>query len=205
MVKRLFDITAAALALLLLLPCFLVVAAIIKIDSEGPTLFKQERMGRDFRPFLIYKFRTMVKDAPRLGRPITVGEDRRITRIGRYLRRFKLDELPQLINVIKGDMSLVGPRPELRRYVEAFREDYRQILTIRPGLTDFASLKFIDEARELAAAADPETAYHQRILPVKIALAKQYVNEQSLRLDFLLLARTFTKLLGGKHDRACLI
>lgn len=197
MAKRLFDIVAASLALAMMLPCFLIIAALIKLDSAGPVFFKQERIGRSFQPFFIYKFRSMVKDAPRLGKPITVGQDPRITRVGQFLRRFKLDELPQLINVLKGDMALVGPRPELRRYVEAFRDDYQQILTMRPGLTDFASLEFIDEANVLARAIEPERAYHDRILPAKIALAKQYVKEQSLCLDFVLLARTFSKLLGG--------
>lgn len=197
MAKRGVDLLAAALAAIVLSPLLLVAAVAVKLDSEGPVFFRQERIGRGFQPFFIYKFRTMVKDAPRLGMPITVGPDPRITRIGHFLRRFKLDELPQLINVLKGDMSLVGPRPELRRYVEAFRDDYQPILTMRPGLTDFASLKFINEADLLAHAADPERTYRDLVLPQKIALAKRYVREQSLRLDFVLLARTLTKLLGG--------
>jgi lipopolysaccharide/colanic/teichoic acid biosynthesis glycosyltransferase len=195
MLKRLCDVVAASVALLGLLPLFLIIAALIKIDSAGPVFFKQERIGRAFRPFLILKFRSMVKGAPALGTAITVGQDPRVTRVGWFLRRFKLDELPQLINVVKGDMALVGPRPELRSYVEAFREDYQQILGVRPGLTDFASLKFIDEASVLAQTGDPERAYRDRILPEKIALAKQYVREQSLFLDFLLLTRTLGKLL----------
>jgi lipopolysaccharide/colanic/teichoic acid biosynthesis glycosyltransferase len=190
MAKRLCDIVVALLVLLALLPVFLTVALAIELDSEGPVFFKQQRIGRGFRPFFIYKFRTMVRNAPKLGGPITVGDDPRVTRAGRFLRRFKIDELPQLINVLKGDMSLVGPRPELREYVDAFRGDYEQILAIRPGLTDLASLKFIDEAGLLAQATDPERAYRECVLPEKLALAKQYVRDQSLQLDFLLLART---------------
>jgi lipopolysaccharide/colanic/teichoic acid biosynthesis glycosyltransferase len=195
MLKRLCDVVAASLTLLVLLPFFLIIAALIKIDSAGPVFFKQERIGRAFRPFFIFKFRSMVKDAPVLGTAITVGQDPRITRVGWFLRRFKLDELPQLINVVRGDMALVGPRPELRSYVETFRNDYQQILTVRPGLTDFASLKFIDEAGVLAREVEPERAYRDRVLPEKIALAKRYVREQSFFLDFVLLARTLRKLL----------
>jgi lipopolysaccharide/colanic/teichoic acid biosynthesis glycosyltransferase len=175
-----------------------VVAALIKLDSRGPVIFKQERIGRRFKPFFIYKFRTMVKEAPMLGRAITVGEDLRITRVGRFLRRTKLDELPQLLNVLKGDMSLVGPRPELRRYVDAFEREYEQILKVRPGMTDLASLKFIDEASLLAQASDPERAYLERVLPEKIALAKQYANNPSMRLDMLLMGRTLTRLLRDR-------
>lgn len=193
--KRALDITASLAGLLLLSPLLAAVAVLVKLDSAGPVFFRQERIGRGFRPFLIYKLRTMAKGAPTLGRAITVGEDPRVTRVGRLLRRTKLDELAQLINVLKGDMSLVGPRPELRRYVEAFRDDYKEILTIRPGLTDLASLKFIDESSMLAGASDPERTYHDDVLPEKISLAKQYVREQSLYLDFVLLARTFSKLL----------
>jgi lipopolysaccharide/colanic/teichoic acid biosynthesis glycosyltransferase len=188
--KRAFDIACASIALVLLSPLLLVIAAAVRLDSEGPALFRQQRIGRGFRPFFIYKFRTMVRNAPKLGGLITVGDDPRITRAGRFLRRFKIDELPQLINVLKGDMSLVGPRPELREYVDAFRGDYEQILAIRPGLTDLASLKFIDEAGLLAQATDTERAYRECVLPEKLALAKQYVRDQSLRLDLLLLART---------------
>jgi lipopolysaccharide/colanic/teichoic acid biosynthesis glycosyltransferase len=194
MIKRIIDIVASFLGLLLLSPFLFAIAALIKLDSAGPVFFRQERIGRGFRPFLIYKFRTMVKEAAKLGAPITIGEDPRITRVGRFLRRTKIDELPQLFNVVKGDMSLVGPRPELRRYVDAFRQEYDQILTMRPGLTDLASLKFIDEASVLAQARDPERAYRDCVLPEKLALAKQYIREHSLRLDAVLLARTLWRL-----------
>jgi lipopolysaccharide/colanic/teichoic acid biosynthesis glycosyltransferase len=193
--KRAFDIALSLTAIVVFLPFFGIIALLIKIDSAGPVFFKQERIGRGFRPFFIYKFRTMVKDAPRLGRDITVGDDPRITRVGRFLRRTKLDEVPQLINVLKGDMSLVGPRPELPRYVEAFRGQYEQILAVRPGLTDLASLRFIDEAAVLAQASDPEDAYREIVLPKKLALARRYVRERSWRLDVMLLVRTLDRLL----------
>jgi lipopolysaccharide/colanic/teichoic acid biosynthesis glycosyltransferase len=188
--KRAVDLLVASIGLALLSPLMLLLAALIRLDADGPVFFKQERIGRGFRPFLIYKFRTMVKDASRLGPGITVGDDPRITRIGRFLRRTKIDELPQLINVLKGEMSLVGPRPELPKYVDAFRREYEQILRVRPGMTDLASLKFIDEAALLAQASDPESVYRERVLPEKLALASRYVHERSMWLDALLLLRT---------------
>jgi lipopolysaccharide/colanic/teichoic acid biosynthesis glycosyltransferase len=189
--KRAFDLLVALAGLLVLCPLFLILAIAIPWDSRGPVFFRQQRMGRGFRPFGIVKFRTMVVDAPKLGRQITAGEDPRITRVGRFLRKWKLDELPQLINVVKGEMSLVGPRPEVPRYVEMFREDYACVLTVRPGITDPASLKYRDEAEVLAASDDPEETYVKRILPDKIALAKQYVARASLLYDIGLIWRTF--------------
>lgn len=194
--KRALDFGAAALGLLLLAPPLLIVAALVKCTSPGPVLFRQERMGRHFRPFWIYKFRTMVADAPARGRAITVGDDPRITRIGRLLRKTKIDELPQLINVLRGDMSLVGPRPEVPRYVEMFREDYEDILQVRPGITDPASLQYRDEATVLARAEDPEEEYVRRILPEKIRVAKQYVRSHSAATDVWLILQTVCKLLG---------
>jgi len=197
LLKRAFDLALASLGLLLLSPLLLLAAALIKLDSRGAVFFKQERIGRGFRPFLIYKLRTMVEHAPQLGPDITVGEDPRITRVGRLLRRTKIDEVPQLLNVVKGDMSLVGPRPELPEYVQAFHQQYEEILSVRPGITDLASLKFIDEASLLARASDPELIYREYVLPQKLALARQYVREHSLRLDAMLLVRT----LGGVFRR----
>jgi lipopolysaccharide/colanic/teichoic acid biosynthesis glycosyltransferase len=168
----------------------LLIAICVRCSSHGPIFFLQERVGRGFRSFWIYKFRTMVVDAPKLGLQITAGEDPRITRVGRFLRKWKLDELPQLFNVLKGDMSLVGPRPEVPRYVEMFREDYASVLSVRPGITDPASLKYRDEAEVLAASSDPEDTYVQQILPEKISLAKKYVAEASLRGDIVLIWQT---------------
>ena len=192
--KRVFDLVVAFLGLSLLFPLLLLVAFLIKLDSPGPILFRQERMGKGFRPFLIYKFRTMVYDALHRGRPITVGADPRITRVGRILRKTKLDELPQLLNVLKGDMSFVGPRPEVRQYVELFRQDYEEILQIRPGITDLASLTYRHEAEILGRAEHPEEEYVQRILPDKIRLAKAYLRRSSLFFDVTLLGKTLLRL-----------
>jgi lipopolysaccharide/colanic/teichoic acid biosynthesis glycosyltransferase len=194
--KRAFDIALAALALIALAPLFVLIAILIKLDSHGPVLFKQERIGKKFRPFLIYKVRTMVEDAPRLGASITYGNDSRITRVGRILRQSKLDELPQLLNILKGDMSFVGPRPEVRRYVELFRSDYEQILKVRPGLTDLASLKYSDEASILGQSKNPEVDYVTRLLPDKIYLAKEYIRHSSLLFDAKLIAETIIRVCG---------
>ena len=189
--KRTFDIMASGLGLLVLAPLLIVVAILIKLTSRGPVLFRHERVGRSFRPFLMYKFRTMVPDAPRLGGPLTSGDDPRITRVGRLLRKTKLDELPQLFNVLRGDMSLVGPRPEVRRYVEMYRQDYQEILKARPGITDLASLKYRHESEVLGRAANPEEEYIKNILPEKIRLNKEYLESSSLLYDLGLIARTF--------------
>ena len=192
--KRLLDIIVAAVGLLVLAPLFAVVAVLIKLESPGPILFQQQRIGRQFRPFSIYKFRTMRSDVP--GAPITVGSDPRITRIGAVLRRSKIDELPQLANVLRGDMSLVGPRPEVPYYVELFRSDYQEILKVRPGLTDLASLKYSDEAALLGRADDPEQEYVRRLLPDKIRLAKEYLRQSSFLFDLRLLFETAVRFVG---------
>ena len=159
MMKRVFDIGVSFLGLLLLAPLLVPVALLIKWDSRGPVFFRQERIGKRFRPFVIYKFRTMVHDGLPKGAPITADGDPRITRVGRLLRKTKIDELPQLINVLKGEMSFVGPRPELRRYVELFQQEYVEILKIRPGITDLASLEYRDEAAVLGLSENPEDEY----------------------------------------------
>jgi lipopolysaccharide/colanic/teichoic acid biosynthesis glycosyltransferase len=194
--KRTFDMLVAVIGLFFLFPLFIVAAALIKVDSHGPVFFRQERIGRDFRPFLIYKFRTMVENAAQIGSVITYGGDPRITRIGRFLRKTKIDELPQIINVLKGEMSFVGPRPEVRKYVELFPEDYQEILKIRPGITDLASLKYQDEAELLGTSASPEEDYVKRILPDKLKLAKDYVQCSSLTFDIGLMLKTVPKLIG---------
>jgi lipopolysaccharide/colanic/teichoic acid biosynthesis glycosyltransferase len=194
MMKRMFDIVVAAVALVVLFPLLVLTALLIKLDSPGPIFFRQERIGRNFRPFGIYKFRTMVQEASAHGGLITVGEDRRITRVGRILRKTKVDEIPQLINILKGEMAIVGPRPEIRYYVELFWRDYEEILKVRPGLTDLASLKYRDEASLLGKAANPEAEYMTRVLPEKIRLAKDYLRRSSFLFDLSLILKTLFKL-----------
>jgi len=190
MTKRLFDILLSFTGLVLLAPLFAITAALVRLTSPGPVLFRQERIGMGFRPFTIYKFRTMVEHAPRLGAPLTSGNDPRITGLGRLLRRTKIDELPQLYNVLRGDMSLVGPRPEIRQYVEMFADDYRDILAVRPGITDLASIMYRDESSLLGRARDPQAEYIERILPHKIRLAKEYCRLSSVPYDLILIVRT---------------
>jgi lipopolysaccharide/colanic/teichoic acid biosynthesis glycosyltransferase len=195
--KRALDAIASFLLILLGLPFCGVVALLIKLDSKGPVFFRQERMGRWGQPFFIHKFRTMVHNAPCKGGPITVGDDPRITRVGRFLRKAKIDELPQLMNVLKGEMSLVGPRPEVRKYVELYRKDYMKILQVRPGITDLASLEYWDEAALLGRSQDPEEEYITHILPEKVRLAREYLDRSSLAFDMSLLAKTLLRLVGG--------
>ncbi len=198
--KRGVDILVAATGLICCVPLMLLIAVLVRVGSRGPVFFRQERVGAGFRPFFILKFRSMVPDAPQRGGPITFGRDPRITRVGHFLRQTKLDELPQLINVLRGEMSLVGPRPEVPRYVEMFRQDYEEILRVRPGITDLASIQFRDEAAILGRAEDPEQEYIQHVLPEKIRLAKQYVRQSSFLFDLVLVFKTFFKLAA---DRVC--
>jgi len=198
MIKRAFDVAVSLFGLAVLSPLLIVIALLVKLTSSGPVFFKQERIGRHFRPFFIYKFRSMVQDAPAKGGPITFGNDLRITGVGRFLRKTKIDELPQLVNVLKGDMSLVGPRPEVREYVDMFREDYREILQVRPGITDLASLEYRDEAAILGQADDPEEEYVNRVLPEKIRLAKEHIERSSFPFDLAIVVRTLFRLLGDR-------
>jgi lipopolysaccharide/colanic/teichoic acid biosynthesis glycosyltransferase len=191
MAKRLFDLSVAALALLVLWPLMLLIAVIVKLDSPGPVFYRQERIGRFGVPFRIHKFRTMAQDAPQRGLPLTVGADVRITRTGRWLRRSRLDELPQLIDVLLGHMSLVGPRPEVPQYVAHYPAALRErALSVRPGITDPASLLYLNEAELLARAADPEREYIEVILPRKLQCAADYAAQANLRSDFGVLMRT---------------
>ncbi len=196
MAKRLFDLLLAGAGLLLLAPLLLAIALAIRLDSRGPALFRQQRVGRHGALFRIHKFRTMVVDAPERGLGLTVGDDPRITRVGRWLRDRRLDELPQLIDVLKGDMSLVGPRPELPRYVARYPADLRErVLALRPGLTDPVSLAHLDEGARLAQAADPEREYVEVLLPAKLEAAADYARHASLRSDVGVLLRTLRALL----------
>jgi lipopolysaccharide/colanic/teichoic acid biosynthesis glycosyltransferase len=191
MAKRAFDLLGAALGLLLLSPLMLAIALAIKLDSRGPVFFRQQRVGRHGTLFRIHKFRSMVADAPQRGPALTVGDDPRITRVGRWLRHSRLDELPQLIDVLAGHMSLVGPRPEVPQYVAQYPAALRErALSVRPGITDPSSLLYLDEAELLARAADPEREYVDVILPRKLQCAADYAAQASLRSDMGVLLRT---------------
>jgi lipopolysaccharide/colanic/teichoic acid biosynthesis glycosyltransferase len=194
--KRLFDLAVAIPSLVLLSPVLLVIGVLVKVDSRGPVLYRGVRSGRHGRPFRILKFRTMRPDAERVGGGSTAKNDGRVTRIGRVLRRFKLDELPQLVNVVVGDMSLVGPRPELPQYTREYSGDERLILTVRPGITDYASLEF-SQLGEVLGNDDPDSVYETRVKPVKNALRVKYVRERSFLKDLRILARTLLTVVRG--------
>lgn len=192
MAKRFFDLIFTIPGMVLLFPVFCILMLWIRLDSPGPVFFRQERVGLYERPFNIFKFRTMVVNAERLGKQITVGADCRVTRSGKFLRKYKLDELPQLINVLLGDMSLVGPRPEVPRYVREYTREERQIVfSVRPGITDRASIEYRDENDVLGRASDPEQAYIHEVLPIKIAYYKEYARGHTIWGDFMLIWRTF--------------
>ncbi len=195
--KRIFDLFFSLLGVLLLAPLLLAIAIWIRIDSPGTVFFRQERVGRFGKNFHIFKFRTMCLDAESQGRQITVGDDPRITRSGRFLRMYKLDELPQLFNVISGEMSLVGPRPEVPRYVALYPPDVRElVLSVPPGITDYASIEYRDENAVLARAVDPEKAYIEEVMPVKLGHCSRYVLDRSLWLDLMLILKTLKALVG---------
>jgi len=191
MAKRAFDILVSAVALLILSPAFLLIALIIRLDSPGPAIFRQVRVARGGAPFRMLKFRTMRADTAVAGPLITVAGDSRITRFGRLLRSSKLDELPQLINVLRGDMSLVGPRPEVPKYVAMYPAELRDIvLSVRPGITDEASIEFHDESALLAGATDAEAAYIEQIMPRKLALYARYARHRTFFGDLRIVLRT---------------
>ena len=188
--KRLFDILASGLGLLVLSPLFLILALWIPLDSPGPVFYRQTRVGRGDRDFRIFKFRTMHVGADK-GSLVTIGgRDPRVTRAGNFLRRCKLDELPQLINVLVGDMSLVGPRPEVRKYVDLYTPEQLHVLDVRPGMTDAASIKYRNESELLGQVADPEDYYIQVILPDKLAINLDYVRNHSFLADIKLILKT---------------
>ena len=196
------DLVVSLLGLALLSPLLLCTALAIKLDSRGPVFFRQQRVGRHGVPFYIHKFRTMVFDAPSRGLPLTVGDDPRITRIGAWLRRRRIDELPQLIDVLAGTMSLVGPRPEVPRWVAHYPDDLRQrVLGVRPGITDPSTLLFVDEATLLARAADPEREYIEVILPRKLAAAAAYAEQATLWSDIGVLGRTLVVVVAALWRR----
>ncbi len=190
MAKRLFDVMVSAMGLVILSPLFLVIAVAIKVNSRGPVFYRGLRVGQYGRPFRIYKFRTMVTDADKTGPGITPAQDNRVTSVGRVLRRFKLDEFPQLFNVLKGEMSLVGPRPEDPRYVALYTPEQREILNYRPGITSPASIKYRNESAVLAGD-DWERKYVQEIMPEKLAIDAEYFRRARLGDDVRVIVRTF--------------
>ncbi|GAA0076888.1 sugar transferase [Clostridium sp. CTA-5] len=192
-IKRIFDFICSSLGLIILSPLFLIIVFRIKSGSDGPVFFKQIRVGEDGKEFEILKFRTMVVDAEKLGKQITVGKDNRITKVGAFLRKYKLDELPQLINVFKGEMSLVGPRPEVPRYVKLYNQDQRQVFEVKPGITDLASIRYKDENELLGKAENPEEFYINTIMPDKLALNLEYIKKSNIFFDIYIILKTILK------------
>ena len=193
--KRCFDVTASFFGILFLLIPFAAVAVAVKCSSRGPVFFRQVRVGKNGREFRIYKFRTMVADAEKKGMQITVGGDSRVTGIGRFLRKTKVDELPQLFNVFAGQMSFVGPRPEVPHYVDMYSDYQKNVLRIKPGITELASIVYRDENDVLAKSEDPERTYIEEIMPEKIKLNMQYMQKMNVFYDIYLIFRTFAAVL----------
>lgn len=188
--KRVFDIVACVTAVLVLCPVWLCIGLMVACGSKGGAFYRQTRVGRNGKEFKLLKFRTMRKDADKIGGLITVGEDNRVTRVGRFLRKYKLDELPQFLNIIKGDMSIVGPRPEVPKYVALYDERQRRVLSVRPGLTDYASIEYISENELLAQSPDPDKTYIEEIMPAKLELNLKYIDNQSVMEDLRLIFKT---------------
>ncbi|MBN1526357.1 MAG: sugar transferase [Candidatus Omnitrophica bacterium] len=200
--KRAFDIIASVAGLILLSPVLLFVATLIKLEDGRPVFYRSVRIGRYGVPFAMYKFRTMIEDAETQGASSTSVDDPRITGIGRFLRRYKIDEIPQLINVFKGDMSLVGPRPQVKWAVDMYDNEQKKLLSVRPGITDYASLKFSDEGEILKGSDDPDRAYLEKIAPEKIRLGLEYVANKSLMIDLKILLMTLKTLFVRNINQA---
>lgn len=194
MIKRLFDLVSSSIVLVILFPILFLVAMLIVLDSKGGIFYRQIRVGKDGREFGLLKFRTMHPNMDQV--QITVGHrDPRVTRVGYYLRKFKVDEFPQLLNILKGEMSVVGPRPEVPKYVAMYNEEQQKVLSVKPGLTDFASLEYVHESELLAASDNPEKTYIEEIMPHKLSLNLKYIQEKSLSTDVKLIVRTILKIL----------
>lgn len=194
--KRIIDFVFSFIGILFLLPFLLIFSFLIIITSGFPVFFTQTRVGKNNKDFGLLKFRTMKKDAHKLGLLTVGGRDPRITSIGFYLRKYKLDELPQLLNVVVGNMSLVGPRPEVRKYVEMYNEEQKKVLLVKPGITDYASLEYFSENDLLAKSSNPEETYIKEIMPAKLELNKKYISEQGLITDFKIILRTFKRIVS---------
>lgn len=193
--KRLFDILSSGLGLIVLSPLFAVLAVWIKTDSKGPVFYRQTRVGRNNKDFRLYKFRSMRPDSDKLGLITVGGHDPRVTRSGYYIRKYKLDEFPQLINVFIGDMSLVGPRPEVRKYVDMYSPEQMRVLSVRPGITSLASIRYRNENDILAAADDPDRCYIEQVMPDKLAIDLEYVDRATLWNDIKLIFSTFREII----------
>lgn len=192
---RIFDLLISFCGLIVLSPILFLIPFLIVVDSRGPILFKQLRVGKDNKDFNLYKFRTMKPKSDRFGL-ISIGKiDPRVTRVGYYLRKYKLDELPQLFNVLRGDMSLVGPRPEVRKYVDLYTPDQRHVLTVRPGITDYASITYAEESILLAASSDPEQFYISRIMPEKIRLNQRFLKNNNIATYFKIIINTIVRII----------
>jgi lipopolysaccharide/colanic/teichoic acid biosynthesis glycosyltransferase len=196
LLKRVFDIVCSFVGILLLLPIFLLIALLITLDSRGGIFYRQIRVGKDNKDFFLLKFRTMQSGADKKGL-LTVGsKDSRVTRVGYYLRKYKLDELPQLFNVLFGRMSLVGPRPEVRKYVDLYNKEQQQVLTVKPGITDYASIEYANENEILAKAENPEQTYINEIMPHKLLLNLKYIHEQGFVTDVKIILKTIGKIVS---------
>jgi lipopolysaccharide/colanic/teichoic acid biosynthesis glycosyltransferase len=197
--KRIFDILVSFIFLILLLPFFIIIAITVKAGSHGPVFYVQKRVGKDFKEFKMLKFRTMVTGAERKGL-LTIGtNDARITQTGSFLRKYKLDELPQLINVLKGDMSIVGPRPEVKKYVDQYNEEQKKVMSIQPGITDLVSIRFFNENEILSRYEDPETGYVKEVMPEKLRLNLEYMENRSFVSDITIIVRTIARIFGEKN------
>jgi len=196
MLKRTFDIFCSLIGLLLLMPFFILIGLAIIINSGLPIFYFQTRVGKNNKDFKLFKFRTMHLNADKKGLLTVGGRDPRVTAIGYYLRKYKLDELPQLFNVLFGTMSLVGPRPEVRKYVDLYTSDQQRVLLVKPGITDFASLEYINENDLLAASSNPEETYIKEIMPAKLALNLKYIDAQSFGVDVKVILDTIKKIIG---------
>ncbi|RLD78300.1 MAG: sugar transferase [Bacteroidetes bacterium] len=192
--KRIFDIVTSLIALVILLPVFITISIWILLDSRGGIIYRQLRAGKNNRDFFIFKFRTMRPASDAAGLLTIGGRDPRITHAGYYLRKSKLDELPQLFNIIMGKMSIVGPRPEVRKYVKLYTEEHMKVFDVRPGLTDYASLEYIDESNILAASDDPEKTYIETIMPAKLDLNLKYIRERSMGRDIKIIFTTIIRI-----------
>jgi lipopolysaccharide/colanic/teichoic acid biosynthesis glycosyltransferase len=193
--KRIFDCLFSCIGLIIISPIFFLLSLLIALDSQGGIFYKQVRIGKNMRPFKLFKFRTMYANSDKKGL-LTVGDnDNRITRVGYYLRKYKLDELPQLINVLIGEMSFVGPRPEVEKYVKLYNNEQQKVLSVKPGITDWASIRYVNESELLARSSEPEKTYINEIMPAKLAINLEYVKQNNLLIDIKIILHTFRAIL----------